>query len=463
MLSDGNGPGTDRLKGRFGEDMMAKEADVMISVIVTVHNAEKYLKECMDSVTGQTFTEIEILCVDGGSTDSSPHILREYAKKDDRVRIIDDPNTSYGHKVNEGIRQARGEYISVLESDDMYEPFMLEKLYEVARQYHPDMVDADYTSFYDINGVRFTEVTQMYQKNDYNCLLRNREHPEQMRDITRFWTGIFLKDFLDREQIRMNESKGASYQDMSFRFLTSVLAATSYHLDIPVYLYRIDNPDSSMQDTKKTTVIADEHAFLKKELEKRDIREPIIWHNAYRWKYNDMRGNMHHLRGQYRMELFGRYREELERDRTALERYRLNGYESSVQEMIDRSPEEMKQILDDETNERLNRKNKEYRFLEKITGLESKAKVILFGCGKRGQAALEKLVFMKDKLCAVTDNNRDVWGSDIREKRIISPAEAFSLYPQAYYLIANKYNTEDICQQLKENGISEEKILLYEL
>lgn len=176
-----------------------------------------------------------------------------------------------------------------------------------------------------------------------------------------------------------------------------------------------------------------------------------------------MRGNMHHLRGQYRMELFGRYREELEQDRTELERYRLNGYESSVQEMIDRSPEEMKQILEDETKERVNRKNKEYRFLEKMTGLDSNAKVILFGCGKRGRAALEKLIFMKDKLCAVTDNNRDVWGSDIREKRIISPAEAFSLYPQAYYLIANKNNTEDICQQLKENGISEEKILIYEL
>ena len=90
-----------------------------ISVIITVHNAETYLSECLNSVITQTFSNIEILCMDGGSTDSSPQILKEYAEKDSRIRIINDPNTSYAHKVNEGIRLAKGEYISVLESDDM--------------------------------------------------------------------------------------------------------------------------------------------------------------------------------------------------------------------------------------------------------------------------------------------------------------------------------------------------------
>ena len=98
------------------------------TVIVTVHNAEKYLRECLDSVIGQTFSDIEILCMDGGSTDASPRILKEYAAKDNRVCIINDPNTSYGHKVNEGIRQAKGKYVSVLESDDMYDPDMLQRL-----------------------------------------------------------------------------------------------------------------------------------------------------------------------------------------------------------------------------------------------------------------------------------------------------------------------------------------------
>lgn len=442
---------------------MSKKEQPVITVIVTVHNAEKYLQECLDSVTEQTFPELEILCMDGGSTDGSQEILKQYAMRDRRIRIINDPNTSYGHKVNRGIAEARGEYIAVLESDDMYELFMLERLYETAQKHHPDIVDADYTNFYDINGERFTSVTRMYQPDDYNRLMRNRAHPEQMRDIPRFWTGIFLKDFLDREQIRMNESEGASFQDMSFRFLTSVLAETSYHLDIPVYLYRIDNPDSSMHDPRKTTVIADEHDFLKKELEKRKISDPMIWHNAYRWKYRDFRGNMYHLTGKYQMELFARYREELELDRAELERYCMNGYDTFVREMIENSPDDMKRILKRETEERIIHERRKYCFLEKVTGLDTDALVVLFGYGKTGRTALEKLKFMEQKICAVTDNDNGLWGSKAGEKPVIAPAEAVSLYPQAYYLIANINNIRDICRQLEESGIPEEKIIIYSM
>ena len=123
---------------------------MVISVIVTVHNAEKYLKECLDSVTTQTFSDIEILCMDGGSTDSSPQILSEYASRDARLHVINDPNTSYGHKVNEGIRYAKGMYIAVLESDDMYQPDMLERLFGIAEQYEADYVNGDYFNIFDI-------------------------------------------------------------------------------------------------------------------------------------------------------------------------------------------------------------------------------------------------------------------------------------------------------------------------
>ena len=96
--------------------MVKQREHIKISVIITIHNAEQYLKECLDSVCNQTFFDIEVLCIDGGSTDSSPSILKEYAQKDVRVQIINDSNTSYGHKINVGIEQARGKYISVLES-----------------------------------------------------------------------------------------------------------------------------------------------------------------------------------------------------------------------------------------------------------------------------------------------------------------------------------------------------------
>ena len=68
--------------------------------------------------------------------------------------IINDPNTSYGHKVNRGIEEAKGKYISVLESDDMYELDMLEKLYSVIEQYQVDFVNGNYTCFFDVEGKR---------------------------------------------------------------------------------------------------------------------------------------------------------------------------------------------------------------------------------------------------------------------------------------------------------------------
>ena len=73
-----------------------KNKSIKVSVIVTVHNAEKYLREWMESVITQSLVDIEILCMDGGSSDASPQILQEYAEKDTRIRIIEDSNTSYG-------------------------------------------------------------------------------------------------------------------------------------------------------------------------------------------------------------------------------------------------------------------------------------------------------------------------------------------------------------------------------
>ena len=96
-----------------------------VTIVVTVHNAAKFLRECMDSVCGQTYKNIEIICVDGGSTDNSASILNEYSQKDERIKIINDTNTSYGHKVNIGIEEAKGQYIGILESDDMLKPDMV--------------------------------------------------------------------------------------------------------------------------------------------------------------------------------------------------------------------------------------------------------------------------------------------------------------------------------------------------
>ena len=98
-----------------------------VSVIIPVYNVEKYLGPCLDSILGQTLNNIEVICVDDGSTDRSLDILREYEKRDARVKVLTQPNTNAGAARNKGIQQARGEYLSFLDSDDHFDPTMLEK------------------------------------------------------------------------------------------------------------------------------------------------------------------------------------------------------------------------------------------------------------------------------------------------------------------------------------------------
>ena len=97
-----------------------------VSVILPVYNAGKYLHQCMDSIVNQTLKDIEIICVDDGSSDNSLEILRQYAEKDERVKVIAQANGGAGAARNNGLRAATGEYLSFLDSDDFFELDMLE-------------------------------------------------------------------------------------------------------------------------------------------------------------------------------------------------------------------------------------------------------------------------------------------------------------------------------------------------
>lgn len=103
------------------------ENKIKVSVIVPVYNQEKYLEQCVKSILVQTLHEAEFIFVDDGSTDSSLSMLKEYEKQDSRVKVITQENGGAGKARNTGLSVARGEYLSFLDSDDFFEPDMLEK------------------------------------------------------------------------------------------------------------------------------------------------------------------------------------------------------------------------------------------------------------------------------------------------------------------------------------------------
>ena len=108
---------------------MRNDSQALVSVIVPIYNVEKYLDQCLDSIEAQTHRNIEVLCINDGSTDGSRAIMAAHAKKDPRVRVIDKENGGYGQGCNRGLSLAKGEWVSIIEPDDWIDPTM----YEAAR------------------------------------------------------------------------------------------------------------------------------------------------------------------------------------------------------------------------------------------------------------------------------------------------------------------------------------------
>ena len=119
-----------------------------ISVILPVYNMARYLKECLDSVCCQSLSDIELICVDDGSTDDSVEILRRYALKDDRIKVVEQQNATASVARNKGLSMAKGEFVSFLDSDDMYYgENALSTLYELAKKEGCPVAGGAYMAF----------------------------------------------------------------------------------------------------------------------------------------------------------------------------------------------------------------------------------------------------------------------------------------------------------------------------
>jgi len=116
-----------------------------VSVVLPVYNTSACLREALDSVTRQAFRDIEIICVNDGSTDNSLDIIKEYTDMDDRNTVINKPNGGYGHTMNVGMDAATGEYLGILETDAFLDLTMYEDLYALADSHHLDTIRGSFT------------------------------------------------------------------------------------------------------------------------------------------------------------------------------------------------------------------------------------------------------------------------------------------------------------------------------
>ncbi len=239
-----------------------------VSVVVPCYNVQSYIEETLDSLLDQTLEDIEIVCVNDGSTDDTLSILQRYAENDSRIKIIDKENGGYGKAMNVGMQASTGEYIGIVESDDYVKKNMFEWLYTTAKKSDLDFVKSDFIKFWTSdNGSKKTKYEKVAHKNSYyNVLIDPTENVDLFNCQMLNWTGIYKREFLEQNNIRHNESPGASYQDNGFWFQVFCCAHRGMIIDEAFYYYRQDNAASSINQNNKVFCMLNEYAWIREYL-----------------------------------------------------------------------------------------------------------------------------------------------------------------------------------------------------
>lgn len=223
-----------------------------ISIIIPIYNVNKYLRECIDSIINQTLKNIEIICVNDGSTDNSLEIIKEYIY-DNRIIIINKNNSGYGDSMNQGLNIASGEYIGIVESDDFIDINMFENLYKLTKKGDIDIIRSNFYLYWEKNKKEALNFKIL--KNLYNKIFNPMELQNIFLVQPSIWAGIYKKLFLIKNNIKFLTTPGASYQDTSFFYKTLYKANKIFCTKKAFYFYRQTNSNSSVNNNTLNKVI----------------------------------------------------------------------------------------------------------------------------------------------------------------------------------------------------------------
>lgn len=357
-----------------------------VSVIVPVYNVELYLSECIQSLINQTFTNIEIVCVNDGSTDHSLDILRQFQKQDDRITIINKENTGYGNTVNQGIEAAKGKYIGIIESDDFVADKMFETLYQTAVINDADVVRSNYNLYFtETNRVEFQETLWAVP---YGKVLSVDEKERLFFSAPAVWTGLYKKDFLKMNHIAFTETEGASYQDIAFAFKVVLCAKRAIALEEAFIFYRQDNVDSSINSSSKTFCVCDEMEEILSYLAvtNNESKMPVYVKN----KYSRYKWNLDRLSGQGKRQFLIKMHSELKKD--CFNGYLIKRYWSDSEwDEVHRLIFDFESFYEETFSDAVARSPEEENKRELIFKLRQAAPLLIYGAGKRSRRLIQLL------------------------------------------------------------------------
>lgn len=240
---------------------------ICVSIIIPMYNAERYLRECLDLLLRQTLKSIEIICVNDGSTDGTQEILKEYEKKDYRVKLLNQENQGAGIARNNGMKSAKGEYLLFLDADDIFHEKLCEEAYYKAKY---DMADIVLFQAYRYN-------VQSCEKEEMNWILRENLLPKRLPfsakdtdqkiyQITTAcpWSKMFRADFVKKQGLQFQNTKNAN--DVFFVRTALAIAGRITVVKKRLVTYRF-NDGSNTQSRKSKAPVEFYKAFKALKLE----------------------------------------------------------------------------------------------------------------------------------------------------------------------------------------------------
>lgn len=244
----------------------------LISVIVPVYNVDKYLENCVNTLVNQTYSNLQIILVDDGSTDSSGNICDRLAKEDERIVVVHKDNEGLGMARNTGLDYASGEYVMFVDSDDYTDITMVEKLYNALNNYKADTSYCGYTMAY--NSGKQKEIPAYYN----NKIFQNEEiidnvllemiagQPDAKKDAIlsmSVWHALYSMKIIKDNNLCFPSEREFISEDIIFDIAYLQKSKCVCYIEDPLYFYRCSNENSLTHQYKK-----DEFERQKKQIDK---------------------------------------------------------------------------------------------------------------------------------------------------------------------------------------------------
>lgn len=286
--------------------------EIKVSVIVPVYNVRKYLARCLDSIIVQSLKDIEIICVNDGSTDGSDKVLEQYAQKDSRIRIVNRENGGLSAARNTGMPYARGKYIGFVDSDDYIDPSMYELMYYNAEHYQSQMVICATHKLDDTTGIVFDDdpyyTLGYFPKELDNRVFTHHDTKEFFQDFcVMAWNKLYLRSYLEEKQARFPDGyifeDGPFFTDIYFE-MDRVTIVRDF-----LYYYRVNRANSIVAKGDKN--FTDIFFVVNKMLNNLNKTSYFNEIKAYflRKKFKDMRYRYQVIQNKYKKYYYDQWRQ----------------------------------------------------------------------------------------------------------------------------------------------------------